>query len=226
MPVYFRHPVVSAFIWQKWQGVCNDVRQNLRSSAIFTITASRAILTAYDVKLTEAGAIDGHIVEKNITSKSCHYQHNWIWSPTEGFNLTRLNQDTESGSHHFEIGFWVTAFQCLGLLLLILRCKILTNFEIHNSNFRDPVFKFWLRKKVYSVRTSFTDILFLCLAAFVCIVGSRGLGIVTIVMAVWMLWEEAVQMKTQKADYFKSKENWLDMAIFTLPLLILFLPDM
>ena len=134
MPVYFRHPVVSAFIWQKWQGVCNDVRQNLRSSAIFTITASRAILTAYDAKLTEAGAIDGHIVEKNITSKSCHYQHNWIWSPTEGFNLTRLNLDlnldTESGSHHFEIGFWVTAFQCLGLLLLILRCKILTNFEI------------------------------------------------------------------------------------------------
>ena len=225
MSVYFRHPVVSAFIWQKWQGVCNDVRQNLRSSAIFTITASRAILTAYDAKLTEAGAIDGHIVEKNITSKSCHYQHNWIWSPTEGFNLTRLNQDTESGSHHFEFGFWVTAAQCLWLILLILRCKILTNFKLHNSYFRDFVFKFWLRKKsVYS--TSFSDILFLCLAAFVCIVGSRGLVIVTIVMAFWMLGEEAVQMKTQKADYFKSKENWLDMAIFTLPLLILFLPDM
>lgn len=225
MPVYFRHPVVSAFIWQKWQGVYNDVRQNLRSSAIFTITASRAILTAYDAKLTEAGAIDGHIVEKNITSKSCHYQHNWIWSPTEGFNLPRLNQDTESGSHHLEFGFWVTAAQCLGLILLILRCKILTNCKLHNSYFRDFVFKFWLRKKsVYS--TSFADILFLCLAAFVCIVGSRGLVIVTIVMAFWMLGEEAVQMKTQKADYFKSKENLLDMAIFTLPLPILFLPDM
>ena len=221
MPVYFRHPVVSAFIWQKWQGICNDVRQNLRSSAIFTITASRAILTAYDAKLTEVGAIDGHIVEKNITAKSCHYQHNWFWSPTEGW----LNQDTESGSHHLEFGFWVTAAQCLGLILLILRCKILTNCKLHNSYFRDFVFKFWLRKKsVYS--TSFADILFLCLAAFVCIVGSRGLVIVTIVMAFWMLGEEAVQMKTQKADYFWSKENLLDMAIFTLPLPILFLPDM
>ena len=75
--------------------------------------------------------------------------------------------------------------------------------------------------------TSFADILFLCLAAFVCSVGSRGLRIVTIVMAIWMLGEEGVQMKTQKADYFiKSKENLLDMAIFTLPLPILFLPDM
>ena len=106
------------------------MRQNLRTSAIFAITATRAILTAYDVKLSKADAIDGNIMRGNlthrgnITSQSCHYRDNWLWSPTEGFNL-----DLENRSDHVEFGFWVTAAQCLWLLLLILRCMILTNFE-------------------------------------------------------------------------------------------------
>ena len=124
--LYFRHPVISTFLWRKWQSICKDVRQNLRSSAIFTITATRAILTAYDVKLSNSEAISGNIVEKNMTSQSCHYQNNWLWSPTEGFNM-----DLESASDHIEFGFWVTALQCLWLLLLILRCKILSNSNIH-----------------------------------------------------------------------------------------------
>ena len=114
--LYFRHPVISTFLWRKWQSISNNVRQNLRTSAIFTITASRAILTAYDVKLSNPEAIDGNIVKGNITSKSCHYQNNWLWSPTVGFNL-----DLGSRSDHVEFGFWITAALCLWLLLLILR---------------------------------------------------------------------------------------------------------
>ena len=122
--VYFRHPVISTFLWRKWQSIHNDVKQNLRSSAIFAITASRAILTAYDVKLSKADAIDSNILRGNLTSQSCHYRDNWIWSPTEGFNL-----DLGSRSDHVEFGFWVTAALCLWLLLLILRCTILPDAQ-------------------------------------------------------------------------------------------------
>ena len=76
------------------------------------------------------------------------------------------------------------------------------------------------------MQTSFEDILFLFLGILVCVVGSRGLRLVTSVMAFWMLAEEAVQLKTQKTDYLKSKENLLDIAMLTLALPILFLPEM
>ena len=86
---------------------------------------------------------------------------------------------------------------------------------------------FWQRKKsVYSVQTSFEDVLFLFLGFFVCIVGSQGLRVVTSIMAFWMLAEEAVQLKTQNTDYLKSKENLLDLCMLTLTLPMLFLPDM
>ena len=214
--------MISTFLWRKWQSIHNVVRQNLRTSAIFAITVSRAILTAYDVKLSKADAIDGNITSGNMTSQSCHYRDNWLWSPTEGFNL-----DLKSRSDSF--GFWFTAAQCLWLFFLILRCIILANFEIHNSNFRDCVCKFCQRNKsVYckSVQTSFEDVLFLFLGIFVCIVGSPGLRVVTSIMAFWMLAEEAVQLKTQKTDYLKSKENLLDLGMLTLTLPVLFLPDM
>ena len=86
---------------------------------------------------------------------------------------------------------------------------------------------FWQRQKsVYSVQTSFEDVLFLFLGFFVCIVGSQGLRVVTSIMAFWMLAEEAVQLKTQNTDYLKSKENLLDLCMLTLTLPMLFLPDM
>ena len=76
------------------------------------------------------------------------------------------------------------------------------------------------------MQTSFEDVLFLFLGFFVCIVGSRGLRVVTSIMAFWMLAEEAVQLKTQNTDYLKSKENLLDLGMLTLTLPMLFLPDM
>ena len=76
------------------------------------------------------------------------------------------------------------------------------------------------------MQTSFEDVLFLFLGFFVCIVGSRGLRVVTCIMAFWMLAEEAVQLKTQNTDYLKSKENLLDLCMLTLTLPMLFLPDM
>ena len=76
------------------------------------------------------------------------------------------------------------------------------------------------------MQTSFEDVLFLFLGFFVCIVGSQGLRVVTSIMAFWMLAEEAVQLKTQKTDYLKSKENLLDLCMLTLTLPMLFLPDM
>ena len=78
----------------------------------------------------------------------------------------------------------------------------------------------------YSVQTSFEDVLFLSLGIFVCIVGSQGLRVVTSIMVIWMLAEEAVQLKTQKFGYFKSKENILDIGLLTLALPMLYLPYM
>ena len=95
--------------------------------------------------------------------------------------------------------------------------------------FRDCVCKLWQRSRSvysYSVQTSFEDVLFLSLGIFVCIVGSRGLRVVTCIMVIWMLSEEAVQLKTQKFGYFKSKENILDIGLLTLALPMLYLPYM
>ena len=116
--VYSRHPVISTFLWRKWQSISNDVRQNLRSSTIFTITASRAILTAYDIKQYNynTSALNNTTVETNAKSQSCHYQDNWLWSPGEGFHL-----DWEWDWDQLEFGSWITAAQCLWILFLILR---------------------------------------------------------------------------------------------------------
>lgn len=97
--------------------MCTDVRQDLRSSAIFTTTATRAILTAFDAKLSKTTIDDGHIVETNSTKNACHYQNNWLWSPNEGFNM----EWGKGWDSELEFGFWITAFQVLWVLLLILR---------------------------------------------------------------------------------------------------------
>ena len=100
-------------------------------------------------------------------------------------------------------------------------CSKLTSYS------RDSVCKLLLRTRTgYSVQTSFEDVLFLSLGIFVCIVGTRGLRVVTCIMVIWMLAEEAVQLKTQKFGYFKSKENILDIGLLTLALPMLYLPYM
>ena len=45
-------------------------------------------------------------------------------------------------------------------------------------------------------------------------------------MTLWMLGVEVVQIKSQKLDYLKSKENLLDIVMLTLAIPMLFLPDL
>ena len=109
-----RHPVISSFLWRKWGKVYNEVRQNFRSSAIFTVTATRAILAAFDID--QRSGIDNR-VEENITETNyCHYKTNWLWSPKGGTKM-----DWTWGWEEPGIGFWITAAQCAWLLILALR---------------------------------------------------------------------------------------------------------
>ena len=115
--VYSRHPVISIFLWRKWQSISSCVRQNLRSSSIFTITASRAIMTAYDIKHYNHNtpALYNTTVETKAETQSCHYQDNWLWSRKEGLEWDWDQVEFDSISHV------VTAAQCLWILFLILR---------------------------------------------------------------------------------------------------------
>ena len=109
-----RHPVISSFLWRKWGKIYSEVRQNFRSSAIFTVTATRAILAAFDID--QRSGIDNR-VEENITETNyCHYKANWLWSPKG-----RVKMDWTWGWEEPGIGFWITAAQCAWLLILALR---------------------------------------------------------------------------------------------------------
>ena len=127
-----RHPVVTSFLWQKWQNISNDVRQNLRSGGIFTITATRAILTAFDAKLDRTMDDEENnnttSNNNNMNSTSCHTQDHWFWNPANGtFKLHRKDD--------WEVGTVSTLLISLWLFLLILRsCSIDTNCS--NSAFQ------------------------------------------------------------------------------------------
>ena len=109
-----RHPVISSFLRRKWGKIYNEVRQNFRSSAIFTVTATRAILAAFDID--QRSSIHNG-VEENITETNyCHYKTNWLWSPKG-----RVKMDWTWGWEEPGIGFWITAAQCAWLLILALR---------------------------------------------------------------------------------------------------------
>ena len=56
------------------------------------------------------------------------------------------------------------------------------------------------------------------------VVGTPGLRIITGVMVLWQLVEEAIQLKTQN-KYLKSTENLLDITMLLLVPLLLVLPD-
>ena len=120
-----RHPVVTSFLWQKWQNISNDVRQNLRSGGIFTLTATRAILTAFDAKLDRSMDDEEN---NNMTSTSCHTQDHWFWNPANGTFKLHRKDDWEAGTVS-------TLMISLWLFLLILRsCSIDTNCS--NSAFQ------------------------------------------------------------------------------------------
>ena len=117
-----RHPVVTSFLWRKWQNISNDVRQNLRSGGIFTITATRAILTAFDAKLDRTMDDEENnnttSNNNNMTSTSCHTQDHWFWNPANGtFKLHRKDD--------WEVGTVSTLLISLWLVLLILRSCII-----------------------------------------------------------------------------------------------------
>ena len=119
--------MVTSFLWQKWQNISNDVRQNLRSGGIFTITATRAILTAFDAKLDRTMDDEENnnttSNNSNMTSTSCHTQDHWFWNPANGtFRLHRKDD--------WEVGTVSTLMISLWLLLLILRsCSISTKYS-------------------------------------------------------------------------------------------------
>lgn len=117
--------MVTSFLWQKWQNISNDVRQNLRSGGIFTITATRAILTAFDAKLDRTMDDEEN---NNMTSTSCHTQDHWFWNPVNGTFKLHRKDDWEAGTVS-------TLMISLWLFLLILRsCSI--DIRCSNSAFQ------------------------------------------------------------------------------------------
>ena len=104
--------MISTFLWRRWQNIQNEVRQNLRSSAIFTVTATRALLTAFDIDNKDN---KHRHLGLNMTNY-CHYKTNWFWNPNAGFRSNWTWGWEDAG-----IGFWLTAFQCMVLLFLVTR---------------------------------------------------------------------------------------------------------
>ena len=56
------------------------------------------------------------------------------------------------------------------------------------------------------------------------VVNTNGLPLVLLITTVLELWEELSQVKVQRWDYFKGKENFIDLLTFVLVLILLFLP--
>ena len=56
------------------------------------------------------------------------------------------------------------------------------------------------------------------------VVNTNGLPLVLLVTTLLELWEELSQVKLQRWDYFKSKENFIDLLTFVLVFALLFLP--
>ena len=73
--------------------------------------------------------------------------------------------------------------------------------------------------------TSTEDVAFLFFGIILLVVGTPGLRIITGVMVLWHLGEEAVQFKTQGMKYLSNKENRLDLIMLSLILPLLLLPD-
>ena len=91
---------------------------------------------------------------------------------------------------------------------------------------RDCVHRFSKRNSsAYSATTSAQDIFLLFLGIILLVVGTPGLRIITGVMVLWQLAEEAIQLKTQNTKYLKSTENLLDITMLLLVPLLLVLPD-
>ena len=91
---------------------------------------------------------------------------------------------------------------------------------------RDCVHWFAKKKKsTHSAVTSTEDVAFLSFGIILLVVGTPGLRIITGVMVLWHLGEEAVQFKTQGMKYLSNKENTLDLIMLSLILPLLLLPD-
>ena len=108
--------MITIYIWRKWQTLTNEIRQSLRSSAILTVTATRALLTAYGGQLSKSPSEQKIISNTRNASNYCHFQTNWLWSPTTG-----VNKDWSWGWEDPSAGLAFTVGMVLWLFLLVLR---------------------------------------------------------------------------------------------------------
>ena len=76
----------------------------------------------------------------------------------------------------------------------------------------------------WSIWASWQEIIYLLLGVLLLVVNTNGLPIVLLIATLLELWEELSQVKLQRWDYFKSKENFIDLLTFALVFLLLFLP--
>ena len=83
---------------------------------MLTVTATRALLTAYGGEVSKSPSDRLKIASNATVSNYCHYQNNWLWSPTSG-----VNRDWLWGWEEPSAGLAVTVVMVIWLLLLVFR---------------------------------------------------------------------------------------------------------
>ena len=82
---------------------------------MLTVTATRALLTAYGGQPSKSDS-DQNLASNTTVSNYCHFQTNWLWSPSNG-----VNRGWSWGWEDPSAGLAVTVVMVMWLFLLVIR---------------------------------------------------------------------------------------------------------
>lgn len=193
-----KHPVVTSFLWLKWQKIRGYFNRNLRFYFLFVTTLTWYIFARY-------GGVSMRINGSNTTS-------------IEEFKGSGFCSELASRSNIESRGIWYVLFCIqvglqLSLMLRDWRRDVLQGCSSFGGVCRFIFITSWLDWTIIAMMIS--------ILAF----NTSALWLVLTILLVMLLCREAFQMSVSLKRYMFTPENWIEGLLIGLVGVILWIPD-
>ena len=193
------HPVVTSFLWLKWQKIRGYFNRNLRFYFLFVTTLTWYIFARYG----------------GVSTRLSNQANQTL---TEELNKNGFCSELSDRSYEMKGGFWYVVF-CIqvGLQGLLMLRDWRRDLSQGCTSFTD-----FLR---FLFITSWLDWTILAMMVVILTFGTAALWTVLTILLTMFAFREAFQMSVSLKRYIFTPENWLEGLLIILVGIILWVPD-
>ena len=195
-----KHPVITSFLWMKWQRIRKQFNRNLRLYLLFVTTLTWYIFERFGGVSLRFNETDEKPAENKTT-------------PEIITNLTNFCSTDNFGSEtKFRLWYGVFWIQAIFQFVLIARDWWRDLKESDNCS-------------IAVIFTSWLEYLIITINIILMVLQTRAMFVCLIILVSMVLFREGLQMMVSLKRYVFDAENWLELITLILTAVILLVPD-